>query len=139
MNRGLVIGISVTVLLGAAAILSFVGYKQGWFGNKVDAKSSGNSSDKKTDSGTGIIIENIDYNSKTVKYKMTAGGYTFSGTKLFSDKKTTEQKNGAYTFGASSEGKGFVLVIYKGINEVLKMTTIDLQTKNISTEIKMGT
>jgi len=138
MNRGLVIGISVTLVLGTAAILGVVAWKQGWFSNKAASKSSGNSSDKATDSGTGIIIENIDYNAKTVKYKMTAGGQTFSGTKLFSDKHTTNQTKGDYTFSSSAEGKGFVLVILKG-TKVLKMTTIDLDTKNISTDIKMGT
>jgi len=87
--------------------------------------------------GTGIFFwmrspkvsaEKIDYIKKSVDYKMSAGGTDFSGTKLFTDKTTTEKTVGDYRFVASAEGNGFVLAIYKG-GVIVKGIKIDLDTQ----------
>lgn len=80
-----------------------------------------------------ISAEKIDYLQKSVDYKMSAGGVDFNGTKLFSDKTTTEKTVGDYKFVASAEGAGFVLAIFKS-GTMVKGLSINL-TDRTSTEL----
>lgn len=78
-----------------------------------------------------INVVSIDWENKSVKYRISVGRYTLKGIKAFHDKNTTNAYAGNHVIVVSAEGKGFVLAVTKD-NKIIKGIRIDLYDKTIN-------